>query len=304
MVCIFVRGFNLADKQCNLQELNSTKEQLTKTEKELKIKSENILNLIEEKNELRLAKLKIEKQLKELEDSLKPDPNQVHYDNKYEKKIILYNGRTFGPTKEIIPIDVRTLLTPDDYYVQKIVSDNNLQIQEPEIHVPAIYKFIKNNYYSYKHDIDNYGIPEHWEFFFEMFPKVTKGVGQDCDGWGIFQANLYRAAGLPSWKIRLAAGECSQGGHLTCYVFSEVLQKFVNLNSTYGNYLPMKLSKYPTTDDAYSGKDKLGIKNVWFCFNDQFAWSQLYDTATEARFKEQRVKGSRRRKFIVKPYKE
>jgi len=47
-------------------------------------------------------------------------------------------------------------------------------------------------------------------------------------------------------------------------------------NSTYG-LNRTRLSDFPLHKDAIAGKDKIGIKSVWFSFNDIYAWNKFSD---------------------------
>jgi intein/homing endonuclease len=98
----------------------------------------------------------------------------------------------------------------------------------------------------------------------------------NCDSWAIFQASYYIAAGVPRWMVRVVAGNCEYGGHATVYVYSKVDNKWHHLNSTYGRNMNKHLIKnFPTHKDAEQGNDKIGISEVWFSFNDKFAWSKF-----------------------------
>jgi hypothetical protein len=52
----------------------------------------------------------------------------------------------------------------------------------------------------------------------------------------------------------------------TVYIYSEKSGKWHHLNSTYGR-LYSKVSDFPTHQDAREGKDKIGIKEVWFSWD-------------------------------------
>ena len=226
----------------------------------------------------------------------KENPKEKEFNNKYPKADIEYCGRTFGTSKVTIPIDVRLLITPQDFHILKDIKQNNLEIKNPEIDIPKLYKYIKEKYYKYITDDKNYGITEFWEFPFEILEKKRRNpkAGFDCDSWANFQASYYIASGLESWKVRVVVGNCKLGGHSTVYVYSEEDNKFHHLNSTY-NHFYNKISEYPTTDDAYSGKDIFGIKEVWFSFNNLFAWHKFSSEA-----KEDYNKSKERGRYLIK----
>lgn len=246
-------------------------QKIAELEVEVKNKEEEIEEFVHKVNQLE----------KEIE-QYKENPKKEYYDDKYPKVDVEYRGRTFGTSKEIIPIDVRLLITPQDFHIKKDIEKNNLFIENPEIDIPKIYKFIKKKYYKYVYDIDNYGITEYWEFPFEILEKKrkTKTAGFDCDSWANFQASYYIAAGMPSWKVRVVVGNCKICGHSTVYVFSEKDNRFHHLNSTYGR-TDNEISNYPTTDDANT-TDDFGIRNVWFSFNNEFAWCKFTSEAKKS----------------------
>jgi hypothetical protein len=167
-----------------------------------------------------------------------------------------------------------------------LLKDNNNNIDKTVI---KIYQWIKNNYYRYAYDKHNYGVSEYWEFPFEIIERKAKVLSAafDCDSWADFMASFYIAAGIPEWKVRIVIGGCQLGGHSTVYVHSDETNKFHHLNSTYGNAWNRntKISDYPTTDDAET-TDKLGIKNVWFSFNNLYAWHKFSSEAKKSYEKE------------------
>lgn len=230
---------------------------------------------ISEKNaDLSLKQASIDNLQKEI--SLLNGTNELanKLNNKYPSANIEYKGRTFGNTNTMIPIDVRLLITPQDYHIQELIKDNNLYVKDIETDVPKLYKWIKDNYYKYVIDKDNYGLSEFWEFPFEIIEKkrISKDSGFDCDSWANLIVSFMIAAGVPDYMVRVVVGMTYSGfGHSTVYIYSEKTEKWHHINSTYGKYYD-RLSLYPTTDDGESGLDNIGIKEVWFSFNQRFAW--------------------------------
>jgi hypothetical protein len=216
---------------------------------------------------------------------LVPEPNQLedYWNNKYPKANIEYTGRTFPTTKEMIPIDVRLLLTPQDFHIHTLLEKYSLKVAGGNYDetVIKIYKWIYSNFYKYITDQQNYGIPELWEFPFEILAKKasTPTEGFDCDSWANFQASFYIAAGVPNWKIRVVAGNSNLGGHATVYVHSDKDNRFHHVNSTYGATHNV-LSDYPI--DA--SHDDLFINDVWFSWNDKIAWHQFTTEASNSFF--------------------
>lgn len=228
--------------------------------------------------------------LQEIIDSYKKNTELAdHWNNKYPKANIEYTGRTWGPTKKMIPIDVRLLVTPQDYHIHEILAANNLYIKDGnyEEGIPKIYNFIRTKFYSYVFDENNFGIPEFWEFPFEILEgfAIKATTGFDCDSWASFLASFYIAAGVPEWKVKVVVGDCVLGGHSTDYIHSDLTNKYHHLNSTYGNKALTKISEYPTTDEAGEGKsDRLGIYDVWLSYNNLYAWHEFKSYASKDAF--------------------
>lgn len=199
-----------------------------------------------------------------------------YWNNKYPKRSVVYRGRTLPfDNKKFIKVPVSVFITPQDPFIIHDLKKWDLYQtgEDSETLIPKIYYKIKKEYYKYALDRNVWGKAEVWEFVFEMREKgFTKGF--DCDSWSHFQASYYIAAGIPSYKVRVVCGRTDLGGHSTIYILGND-NKWHHLNSTYGIYRYDKVSKFPTHDDAYKGKDRIGISTVWFSFNNKFSWSKF-----------------------------
>lgn len=307
----FIEQITIKEEKINdlQQQLSDINKQLSEARLQYDKLNEENLNTISENGSLTLEIGQLTEKISELENSLnyanakilelsgKPieSEQEKFWNNKYPKANIEYTGRTWGTTKEPIPIDVRLLVTPKDYHIHDILKANDLYIKNNDFEtgIPKIYNFIRNIYYKYTYDDQNYGIGEFWEFAFEMLSKMSKGY--DCDSWADFQSSFYIAAGVPSWKVRVVVGNCRLGGHSTVYVHSDKDNKFHHLNSTYGNSQYKNISEYPKTEDAFT-TDDLGIRSVWLSFNDIFAWHQFTAEAKKSFNKDKIYK-----KFVINP---
>lgn len=268
-----------------------TKETINKLNQQIKDKEIIIIHLKEELEDYNKDVKKLEEKLKTYPDTV--DPIADEWNNKYPRANIEYNGRTWGQTDKMIPIDVRLLITPQDWHIHDVLRKNNLYIIDGnyEEGIPKIYNFVKKTYYNYSFDSENYLVPEYWEFPFELFgmQKIKGIISVDCDSWAQFLLSFYIAAGLPEWMGRVVVGNCKLGGHSTNYVYSQETKKFHHLNSTYGDSEKNKISQFPTTDDA--GKtDILGIYGVWFSFNNKFAWHKFDTAVTKKEFNKHKDK--------------
>lgn len=197
---------------------------------------------------------------------------------KYPRKNILYKGRTLPNSTLKVEVPVNNLITPNYFRLKEDLKDWGFykSKEDHETLIPKIYKQIQKEYYKYELDIRAWGTAEIWEFPFESFYKIDKDRGLDCDSWAILQVSYYIACGIPRHKVRVVAGGSKLGGHATVYVYSETSKRWHHLNSTYGIVFD-RVSMYPTHTKAETGEDKLGIKDVWFSFNDKYCWSQFND---------------------------
>lgn len=226
----------------------------------------------------------------------KPTEKEEYWNKKYPFANVEYLGRTFPTTKEMIPIDVRLLVTPQDYHIVNEVKSKNLLAtsENYEEKVVDIYYHIADEYYRYVFDQNNYGVPELWEFPFEVLAKKKKDstAGFDCDSWADVQASYYIAAGIPAWKVKIVIGGCDLGGHSTVYVYSDKTGMWHHLNSTYGAKFKNKkeLSEFPTSQDAYNHMDDYGINQVWFAFNNLHSWHKFTVAGAEEGFEKYKEK--------------
>ena len=262
---------------------------------------QNNLNITESQmlnvsNNLELEQNKTTKLENEIKLLTKPiNPLANYWNNKYPKANIEYRGRTFGTSKKKINIDIRLLVTPQDFHIHDILKKNNLYYKTGSMddHIVKVYHFIKKKYYKYVYDNTNYGILEFWEFPFEVLEGLEKkyAEGYDCDSFAHLIVSFLIASKIPNWKTRVVVGNSKLGGHSTVYCHCDGTNKYHHLNSTMGGKSGFKkLSDYPTTGDAENGKDNIGIYKVWFSFNNEFSWHK-FSSAARKDFK--KVKGDK-----------
>jgi len=210
----------------------------------------------------------------------KINKDEKFWNNKHPKKLILYPARSLPFSETKCPVPITVLITPNDRTIyEELVSWDLVGNDETdwETHIPDIYHKIREEYFKYEKDINTWGKPEVWEFPFELKAKIfLDNSGFDCDSWSHFIVSYFRAAGFPAWRVRVVVGDTDIGAHSTIYVYSEESKKWHHLNSTFGRRLH-RISDFPTHKDAEDGFDKLGIKKVWFSFNDKFSWSTFDD---------------------------
>ena len=205
-----------------------------------------------------------------------------YWNNKYPMAKITYKCRPLPSSKTKISVPVNVFLTPFDPFIIADLKEWGLyQTKEDyETLVPEIYRNIFKKYYKYVLDEPQFGIDEVWLFPFEL-RETKKG---DCEDWANLQMSYYLAAGVPDWMVRGVAGECDLGSHATVYVYSPNRAKFVHLNSTYSSVYDT-LAEFPTHKDAEEGRDKLGIKSVWFSYTAKSGFYSFNQEQTEANIK-------------------
>lgn len=244
-----------------------------------------------QKDDLFSEKQSILSELEKLKESV--DPKLKEWDEKYPEANIEYSGRYLFNSKKRVPIDVRLLITPQDFHVREYLDQWGLiwdGVEPLNSFIVRLYKKIQQTFFLYESDDQRYGVSEYWEFPFEVFNSFdASGRGAfDCDSWAHLQATFYLAAGVPVERVRVVCGMTSQNiGHSTVYVLEDSLTQFRHLNST-SDYTSFKnkslLTDFPTSGDALT-IDKIGIASVWFSFNSKKAWHVFKTDAIEKGFK-------------------
>lgn len=203
---------------------------------------------------------------------------------------IKYAGRYLPmSTSKKISIPVQLYVTPNDTDILKDIKTYGLKIKDPlncNIDIVKIYRHTRtkpSNSYRYQYDEVALGVPELWFFPFELrFAK--KG---DCDDWGNELASYLIAAGVPRYRVRCVVGNTwSGGGHHTIYVLADDLKTWYHINSTTGisNIRQKKLTDFPKSNDS---SDDIGIKDVWFSYNDKHAWNEFESEMSASKFKKE-----------------
>jgi len=215
------------------------------------------------------------------------NPMEKYWNEKRPYANVKYAGRYLPMSNKKISIPVPLYVTPLDFEIQNDINANGLRVKNPKScnkDIVKIYLHTRtkpSNPYRYQYDKDNVGVPELWFFPFELrFAK--KG---DCDDWGNELASYLIAAGVPEFRVRCVVGNTWSGdGHHTVYVLADDLKTWYHLNSTTGikNITQKTLEEFPTSNDS---ENKIGIKDVWFSFNNRYAWNQFETEVIEKEFK-------------------
>ena len=204
------------------------------------------------------------------------DYGEEYWNNRVPKADVLFTARKLPGYDLRFAVDVRQLITINDSVIHKDLEDNSLMVENPNKCDDDIYgvyyhsRVKKINPYVYEYDNKAFGC----EFF--MYPYELRQVQKgDCDDWGIELASYLISAGVPEWRVRCVVGRTnSGGGHLTVYVLADDLKTWYHLNSTSPWWSVEQKGYKKLTDFPKSGDpdDQFGIKDVYFSFNNKYAW--------------------------------
>ena len=244
--------------------------------------------LLVEKDKLSLELNEYKKKVDELQNII-PDeevPEKEYWNTRKPQADIYYRGRTIPLTKEMISNDVKVFITPNDAKIQNDIKKYGLLVKDEKSCNKDILKIYKHtrtktiNPYKYKYDNQSFGIGEYWMFPFEL-QAMKSG---DCDDWSHELVSYLIGAGVPNWRVRVVCGTTySNFGHSTVYVLADDLKTWKHLNSTtpISMITQSDLMQMPNSNNS---ADTIGIKNVWFSFNDEFAWHTFETNAGRDEF--------------------
>lgn len=192
--------------------------------------------------------------------------------NKYPVQDIMYQGRWVNKNNKPLRlnVDVRDFVQPRDSSVNKFVRGIKIATQPNDVKAYEVQNLVKNKL-RYVGDKENSGHAEFWQFPFET---MILSIG-DCDDGSILMATCLIAAGIPNWRVRVAAGlvktdsvTAPTGGHAYCCYCRESDNNWVVLDWCY----------YPDNTVPVAKKqllrDNKNYLDVWFSFNDEYAWGR------------------------------
>ena len=197
------------------------------------------------------------------------DPNL--WNNKWPKAPIIYTGRELRTSSVRLNLDVKNFITSNDELLKSIINKYGLAKSKPDDTVWAIQKWVVK-YLSYKSDDDVNKCPEFWQFPFET---LQSKVG-DCEDGSILIASLCINAGVPAFRVKVAAGfvqaqpTAPQGGHAYCIYLADD-EGWRIIDWCYYEDSAIPVSSKPLAKD---GGQKGSYKDVWFTFNSEFSWNQ------------------------------
>lgn len=196
------------------------------------------------------------------------------WNRKFLQSPVLYNGRAIflndGRTiQKVMPlsIDVRHFIQVPDFYLDRITKDEGIwDMKSHADKALACLRYVRKHV-AYVSDKTSYGLGEFW-----TFPNESLALGKgDCEDMSILVVSLMRNAGVPAYRVKVAAGwvvagkNAPLGGH-AYPLFLRDDEEWVVLDPCYyPNDIPVN-QRVPVKNDS-------NYKDVWFTFNDEFSWS-------------------------------
>jgi hypothetical protein len=188
------------------------------------------------------------------------DEQQADYwDNKWPKASITYGARGYKGKRH--RMDVRNTMVTKSVILQsykKSGTYDNIAL--------ALLREVKRKI-TYVSDSHNYNEAEYWQA-----PEITLSKGNgDCEDGALLLASLMRMSGIPAYRVKVCAGwvktSSGRGGHA-----------YVIYLADDGNWYPLDWCYYGTESERnfkkIPHKDNSKYQEIWWTFNDQYAWSQ------------------------------
>jgi hypothetical protein len=248
-----------------------------------------------------------------------PIPEEDVWNSKWEQQPIIYYGRVLKKdTNKYLqspilqtPVDVRAFILDPDQVIKNVVDTRYLQKQSHDETMLAIQRYIVTGEYvspfsgpqtdsiyaplTYTGDLDENDTYEFWQFPFETI-RSRRG---DCEDGAILIASLAVNAGVPPYRIKVAAGDVSnrfhlypdapgfdavpmanwdnamypgvsEGGHAYCiYLASDNEWRVIDWCYYEDSTVPV-LQKPLAKKGGYGGC----YLDTWFTFNSQHSWNQ------------------------------
>jgi len=177
-----------------------------------------------------------------------------YWSNKWSKERVIYNAQ-YGR-----PRDVRTFLFDRSFILEDIIEGHKLIGKDDDETMYRILLYVINNL-KYTGDKETKGQVEFWQ---NPEDTVTLKKG-DCEDGAILIKSLSLVAGVPDYKVKIAAGLVKGGGH--AYVI------YLRDNNTWcildWCYWPNRLHINKRKKFA----DESNYYDVWFSFNHEYSFA-------------------------------
>lgn len=210
-----------------------------------------------------------------------------YWNNRFPRAPIVYAGRALRGASDRIGVDVKTFIKEGDELICQAIDRYNLRDRSKDKTVENVQKFVVDTF-TYKYDSESSNVPEFWQFPFE---SLQSGIG-DCEDGAILIAALLVNAGVPSWRVKVAAGyvqakpTAPQGGHAYCIYLADD-GEWRNIDWCYYEDSNVPIRKKPLSKN---GGQRNAYKDIWFTFNDKFSWNQSSIEIREGRISEHQTK--------------
>jgi predicted transglutaminase-like cysteine proteinase len=219
-----------------------------------------------------------------------------YWNNKWEKAPIIYTSRALrGESyKKQIDADVKSFIKDNDAILWHVISHVGLRRDTANETALVIQKFVCD-FLKYIGDDESVECPEFWQFPFE---SIQSEIG-DCEDGAILIAGLLINAGIPSWRVKVAAAQVmtnplfpssEEGGHAYCIYLADRPEssrklEWVILDWCYLQDPEVSIENKPL---AREGGQDGAYKQIWFTFNDEYSWAQSSFEVKEGRISQNR----------------
>lgn len=202
--------------------------------------------------------------------------SKSYWNNKWEKKSVVYAGRALRSSRKRIDIDVRNFIVANDDILKDIIKEYGLKKKTYNETAYACQKFVVD-FLSYKDDEMNSYCEEFWQFPFET---IASKAG-DCEDGAILMASLMINAGIPNWRVKVVGGTVRPqptaplGGHAYCIYLAD--REDGSMEWEIHDWCYYEDTDVPTGKKplAKEGGYNQCYIDVWFAFNNQYTWSDV-----------------------------
>lgn len=197
-----------------------------------------------------------------------------YWNNKWVKQSVVYAGRALRSSSNRIDVDVRNFIVVEDDILKGIINKYDLRKSTYNETAYACQNFVVR-YLSYREDDSMNSCEEFWQFPFETVASRFA----DCEDGAILMASLMINAGIPNWRVKVVGGTVKPqptaplGGHAYCIYLAD--REDGSLEWEIHDWCYFEDSNIPTGKKplAKDGGFNNTYIDIWFTFNNEYAWS-------------------------------
>jgi hypothetical protein len=180
------------------------------------------------------------------------------WNNKWPKDRIIYNAQ-YGR-----PRDVRTFIFDRSYILEDVLRNYNI-VHNGDNDDEVMYKILMSTmrYFRYVGDEQSKGQAEFWQ---NPEDSATLGTG-DCEDGAILIKSLSIVAGVPDYKVKIAAGMVKGGGHAYVMYLRDNDTQCILDWCYWPNDLPINARKNWKKEENYY--------DIWFSFNKEYSFAPV-----------------------------